>query len=84
MNLQELIPAVTGIAREAGHAIMNIYKTGTTVETKADDSPITAAKYNRWLVGEQNRGAGGIVRSEMDELRKDRKPVDPLQYLPRG
>jgi len=36
------------------------------------DSPITASKYNRWLVGEQNRGAGNIVRTEMEELRKDR------------
>jgi len=36
------------------------------------DSPITASKYNRWLVGEQNRGAGSVVRGEVDELRKDR------------
>ena len=36
------------------------------------DSPITASKYNRWLVGEQNRGAGSIVRSEIEELRRDR------------
>ena len=36
------------------------------------DSPITASKYNRWLVGEQNRGAGGVVRGEVQELRKDR------------
>jgi len=37
------------------------------------DSPITASKYNRWLVGEQNRGVGGMVRTECDELRKDRQ-----------
>lgn len=36
------------------------------------DSPITASRYNRWLVGEQNRGAGSLVRSEVTELRKDR------------
>ena len=36
------------------------------------DSPITAAKYNRWLVGEQNRGTGHVVRTEINELRKDR------------
>ena len=36
------------------------------------DSPITASKYNRWLVGEQNRGAGSIVRGEIEELRRDR------------
>jgi len=36
------------------------------------ESPITASKYNRWLVGEQNRGAGGVVRREVDHLRNAR------------
>ena len=36
------------------------------------DSPITASRYNRWLVGEQNRGAGSVVRHEIQELRNDR------------
>ena len=27
----------------------------------------------RWLVGEQNRGGGGVVRQEFAELRKDRE-----------
>jgi len=36
------------------------------------ESPITASKYNRWLVGEQNRGAGGMVRNEVNHLRTAR------------
>lgn len=36
------------------------------------DSHITASKYNRWLVGEQNREVGSQVRGEVDALRKDR------------
>uniref|UniRef100_A0A7S2NLE1 Uncharacterized protein n=1 Tax=Haptolina brevifila TaxID=156173 RepID=A0A7S2NLE1_9EUKA len=36
------------------------------------ESPITASKYNRWLVGEQNRGAGSVVRREVDHLRNAR------------
>ena len=36
------------------------------------DSPITASMYNRWLVGEQNRGVGGIIRGEVEELKKDK------------
>jgi hypothetical protein len=39
----------------------------------ARDSPITAAKYNRWLVGEQNREVGGAVRGEIESLRRDRQ-----------
>jgi len=38
----------------------------------ARDSPITASKYNRWLVGEQNRGLGEGVRTEVSGLRQDR------------
>uniref|UniRef100_A0A7S2HSP6 Uncharacterized protein n=1 Tax=Haptolina brevifila TaxID=156173 RepID=A0A7S2HSP6_9EUKA len=37
------------------------------------ESPITAAKYNRWLVGEQNRGAGSVVRREVDHLNNARQ-----------
>ena len=36
------------------------------------DSPITASKYNKWLVGEQNRAAGAVVCGEVDNLRKSR------------
>lgn len=36
------------------------------------DSPVTASKYNRWLVGEQNRAAGQVVAKEVDNLRKSR------------
>lgn len=36
------------------------------------DSPITASKYNKWLVGEQNRAAGAVVCGEVENLRKSR------------
>jgi hypothetical protein len=36
------------------------------------DSAISASKYNRWLVGEQNRASGSIVAKEVDNLRKSR------------
>ena len=45
-----------------------MFSTGGTAQR---DSPITASKYNRWLVGEQNRGAGKTVRSEIDVQRTD-------------
>lgn len=38
----------------------------------ARDSAITASKFNRWLVGEQNRGTGEAVRGEVDKLRQER------------
>ncbi|MDP2324545.1 MAG: 3'(2'),5'-bisphosphate nucleotidase CysQ [Gammaproteobacteria bacterium] len=42
--LQELLPGVLGIARAAGRAISRIYaRTNLGVETKADQSPLTAA-----------------------------------------
>jgi hypothetical protein len=37
------------------------------------DSSVTASKYNRWLVGEQNRGAGDHVRTSVDEQRQARQ-----------
>jgi len=36
------------------------------------DSPITASKYNKWLVGEQNRDAGGAVKKEVGQLKTAR------------
>lgn len=43
-SLQELLPGVLAIAREAGQAINRIYAgTDLGVETKADQSPLTAA-----------------------------------------
>ena len=38
-----LLPAVTGLAREAGEKILAIYDTEFAVEQKGDDSPLTAA-----------------------------------------
>ena len=49
--------------------LMSMFQSSPGVQR---DSPITAAKYNKWLVGEQNRAAGQMVRKEIDSLRKDR------------
>jgi 3'(2'), 5'-bisphosphate nucleotidase len=38
-----LLPAVEGLARQAGAAIMKFYKSGTPVIVKSDGSPVTAA-----------------------------------------
>ncbi len=38
-----LLPKIVTIAEQAGAAIMKIYEAGITVETKADNSPVTAA-----------------------------------------
>jgi len=42
-NLNELAPSVLTIAREAGEKILEIYRSDFEVETKSDDSPLTAA-----------------------------------------
>jgi len=42
-NLKQLIPAVLDIARGAGREILDIYRGDIAVETKSDDSPLTAA-----------------------------------------
>ena len=42
-DLSQLANAVVGIARQAGAEILKIYATDFDVETKADDSPLTAA-----------------------------------------
>ncbi len=50
MNIQlienqahELLPEINRIAREAGEKIMQVYRDGFEVKTKADNSPLTAA-----------------------------------------
>ncbi|MEJ2601847.1 MAG: 3'(2'),5'-bisphosphate nucleotidase CysQ [Gammaproteobacteria bacterium] len=43
LNRQQVLKGVTGIAREAGRAILEIYRTNFDVESKSDDSPVTAA-----------------------------------------
>ena len=43
IELSQLADAVVDIARQAGAEIMKIYATDFDVETKADDSPLTAA-----------------------------------------
>jgi 3'(2'), 5'-bisphosphate nucleotidase len=42
-NLEQLIPSVLEIARGAGKEILEIYRGDIDVETKADNSPLTAA-----------------------------------------
>ncbi len=42
-DLSQLVNAVVDIARQAGAEILKIYATDFDVETKADDSPLTAA-----------------------------------------
>jgi 3'(2'), 5'-bisphosphate nucleotidase len=42
-ELQQLLPRVRAIAQAAGREISRIYATAFTVETKADNSPLTAA-----------------------------------------
>lgn len=43
MDLTALIDPVAGLAREAGNAILEIYRTDFSVEHKDDDSPLTRA-----------------------------------------
>lgn len=43
MTSQALLEAVDCIAREAGDAILAVYETDFTVDTKSDDSPLTKA-----------------------------------------
>ena len=53
-NLKQLIPDILSIAREAGQDILEIYRGDIDVETKADDSPLTAADraaHNRIVAG---------------------------------
>ena len=38
-----LLPAIVALARAAGAEILRLYTSGLTVQTKADDSPLTAA-----------------------------------------
>ena len=42
-ELSQLVMAVVDIARQAGDKILKIYETDFDVETKSDDSPLTAA-----------------------------------------
>jgi len=60
-NLQKLIPAVLDIARGAGREILEIYRGDIAVETKADDSPLTAA----------DRAAHNYIVRELTALTPD-------------
>lgn len=41
--LTNLLPAVTELAQQAGQVILPYWRSGVAVQTKADDSPVTAA-----------------------------------------
>lgn len=43
MNLEELVEPITALAVEAGNAILAVYATDFTVESKSDESPLTQA-----------------------------------------
>lgn len=43
LNLSQLLDAVLPLSRDAGEKILKIYETKFSVETKDDDSPLTAA-----------------------------------------
>jgi 3'(2'), 5'-bisphosphate nucleotidase len=57
----DLLPGVRRIAAAAGDAIMAVYATDFPVETKADDSPLTAA----------DRGAHAVIAEGLRELAPD-------------
>lgn len=44
-DLHTLLPGVVRLAREAGRAIMDVYRSDFAVDTKDDDSPVTAADH---------------------------------------
>ena len=46
-----------------------MFKSGGSVR----ESAVTAAKYNKWLCGEQNREVGGTVRTEVNQLKTARR-----------
>lgn len=37
------------------------------------ESPVTASRYNRWMVGQFNRDAGLQVKVQVDELRREKE-----------
>lgn len=60
-DLSRLTDATVAIARRAGQAILHIYESDFDVETKADDSPLTAA----------DRASHQIICDELTELTPD-------------
>ena len=60
-DLSRLTQATVAIARRAGQAILHIYESDFSVETKADDSPLTAA----------DRAAHELICKELREITPD-------------
>lgn len=87
--LPELLLKVQKIAQEAGDIILDVYKNGFDINTKADDSPVTTADLaaNNFIVSELNKLLPNFyVLSEESEVLpfEERKKletywlVDPL------
>ena len=60
-DYQEWMPRLVALARKAGEAIMEIYATDFETETKADDSPVTAA----------DLAAEAVIEAGLTELAPD-------------
>lgn len=60
-DLQSLLPAVVRLARQAGEAILEVYRSDFTVETKDDRTPLTAA----------DRAAHELICAELAGLTPD-------------
>jgi 3'(2'), 5'-bisphosphate nucleotidase len=60
-NLSSLIESVVSIGRLAGQEILNIYESDFEVETKDDNSPLTAA----------DKAAHRIIQSSLEKLTPD-------------
>ena len=57
--------------RELEELTQMIHSSGGSASLR--DSPITASKYNKWLIGEQNRDTGASIRVEGGNLRMARR-----------
>lgn len=72
-QLQDLLPEVVRIAKQAGMKIMEVYEAGFEIETKADESPVTTA----------DLAANDLIEEELNKL----SPLFPIlseesAYLP--
>src|SRR5690606_4348274 len=62
LPVSELLVAVRGIARRAGHQILEVYATDFTASAKGDDSPLTEAdlRAHRLIVRELAQATPGV------------------------
>jgi 3'(2'), 5'-bisphosphate nucleotidase len=57
-QLQELLPDIVRIAKQAGETIMEVYEAGFDIEIKPDDSPVTTA----------DLAANDVIEKGLDKL----------------